>query len=103
MHPLLIQERAHEHRRDLLRRAERAALVRSARHADHRHRRPRWAIPSSIGRCLGILLIRIGGRLVARRQPETAPCPWCDLAFPLPERSSRVPAASAPPLVGVRD
>ena len=103
MHPWLLEERANEYRRDLLRQAEHAALVRSARHANRRHRRPRWGIPSSLSRCLGVLLIRVGGRLVAQRQPDAVPCPWCDLAFPRPERSPDVPAASAPPLVGARD
>lgn len=101
MHPLLMQERANAHRRDLLQQAETAALIRSARAANRRHRRPRWSIPSSMGRCLGVLLIRAGGRLVAQRRPEPAPCPWCDLAYPRSQGPASTETEGAPQLVGV--
>lgn len=91
MYPLLIEERVNEHRRDLQHQADRAAMVRAAQPSHRRDRQPR----ESMGRRLGVLLIRSGGRLVAHRRPDPAPCPWCDLAFPQPVPPQRVPAPPA--------
>ncbi len=101
MYPWLIEERVNEHRRDLQHQADRAAMVRAARSSHRRHRQPRRSILSSMGRGLGLLFIRAGGRLVAHRRPDPAPCPWCDLAFPQPVPLQRVAADLDSGLAGV--
>lgn len=98
MHPWLTEVHAREHRRDLQRQADQAALVRAVRAAGRPRRAPHPGILAPLGRRLGVLMIRVGGRLTAHRRPEPAPCPWCDLAFPSAARSGQAPAALPPSL-----
>ncbi|MDQ6839012.1 MAG: hypothetical protein M3137_11950 [Actinomycetota bacterium] len=46
-------------------------------------------------------MIRAGARLVARRRPDPAPCPWCDLAFPRPKGSANPSPGAVACLVAV--
>ena len=84
MHPLINEALAAEHRRDLLCRPEVARQRRQANLGSEAGQLSRRAT-QRINRRLGVGLIRLGGRLVARRRPTPAPCPWCDLAFPSPD------------------